>query len=68
MIIGQTKRPIETRFKKRIAEYRYGRLESFSIVQHMHSTGHNIKVKNLKLTKILTSIILRETGAYKNIT
>lgn len=36
------------------ARYRYGKLESLSMVQRIIDTGHSIKIVNFELMKIVT--------------
>jgi hypothetical protein len=47
--IGQTKRPIITRFKEHMAHRKFGRFEKSSVAQHIFESDHRIDETNLKL-------------------
>lgn len=53
--IGQTKRPILTRFKEHMAHKKYGRFEKSSVAQHIFDNDHRIDVSNLKLVKAVNN-------------
>jgi hypothetical protein len=49
--IGQTKRPIITRFKEHMAHRKFGRFEKSSAAQHIFESDHRIHETNLKLVR-----------------
>ena len=53
--VGQTKRPIITRFKEHMAHLRYGRTEKSSVAQHAFDNSHRIDIDNLKLLRNVTN-------------
>ena len=63
--IGQTKRPIVTRFKEHIAHFRFNRPEKSAVAQHILETSHPIELKNLKLIRTVTNN--RELNAYESL-
>ncbi|CAG9818791.1 unnamed protein product [Phaedon cochleariae] len=63
--IGQTRRPIKTRFKEHIAHLKYGRLDKSCVAEHMFNHNHNTHITNLKLVKQVNNI--RKLDAYESL-
>ena len=63
--IGQTRRPIKTRFKEHIAHLKYGMLDKSCVAEHMFNHNHNTHITNLKLVKQVNNI--RKLDAYESL-
>lgn len=63
--VGQTRRPISTRYKEHIAHFRFNRPEKSSVARHISETGHGIPPENLRLVKEVCDY--RELDAYESI-
>ena len=63
--IGQTRRPILTRYKEHIAHFRFNRPEKSSVARHILEKGHPMPLDSLKLIKPVENN--RELDSYESI-
>lgn len=49
--VGQTKKSIEIRYKEHETDFRFGRVESSAVAQHLIRIGHHIEKDTFELVK-----------------